>query len=452
MDDSQSRPEVDGPGRWARHWIVAACAIGVLFFAIQLAEIPWRSALRGYDNTFYYLWLRSLMVDGDWDFANDIEETDTLGDLSLTGAQSLPATELGRVPNKYGIGWAVLTVPAYVVADLLVLMGNRLGVWELPRDGFNAIYQICIQLWHFGLAIASLFLARRVVADWIGETWATVGVVTVWLGSSLIYYQTSVLSMSHSAAFFAVVLGAWAVQRALGSEAWFRPWLLAGAAFGLAVVTRYQLAVFGLLAVWGLWERFRSHRFDAFRCAAAGALGALPLLALQALAWKRVYGHWLVFSYGSEGEAFFWHDPAWVGSLFSAWHGLFYWHPLLFVALGGFVWWAARLRGPALALLIAVGSTIYINAAWWCWWFASAFGNRGFDAALFPLMVGQAWLFTRASERWRRVLWIVCGLLAVWNLYVFALYRSGAIARDGPVTWIEMIRAIGHLPSQVSLE
>lgn len=441
-----------GPDRWARRWVVAACAFGALFFSIQLAEIPWRSALRGYDNTFYYLWLRSFMVDGDWDFANDLAETNTLGALSAAGSQSLPLTDAGRIPNKYGIGWAVLTVPAYVVADLLVLSGNAVGFWDLPRDGFGAVYQICIQLWHLGLAIAALLLARRVVADWVDETWATVGVVTVWFASTLLYYQTTVLSMSHSAAFFAVALGAWAVQRALDSEAWFRPWLLVGAAFALAIVTRYQLGVFGLLALWGLWERCRTHRWNALWCAAAGGLGALPLLGLQALAWQRVYGHWLVFSYGSEGESFYWRDPAWLGSLFSPWHGLFYWHPLLFVAMAGFVGWAVRLRGPAWALLIAVGATLYVNAAWWCWWFASAFGNRGFDAALLPLMMGQAWLFSRVHGRWRRALWILCGLFAVWNLYVFALYRSGVIDRGDPVTWGEMIQAIGHLPGQVTLE
>ncbi|HWA86333.1 MAG TPA: hypothetical protein VG710_08940, partial [Opitutus sp.] len=61
-----------------RAWLFACAGIGVALLASTLFEIPWRSALRGYDNTFYYAWLRSAMVDHDWDFQNDLEQCDTL--------------------------------------------------------------------------------------------------------------------------------------------------------------------------------------------------------------------------------------------------------------------------------------------------------------------------------------------------------------------------------------
>jgi len=67
-------------------------------------------------------------------------------------------------------------------------------------------------------------------------------------------------------------------------------------------------------------------------------------------------------------------------------------------------------------------------------------------------MMGQAWLFSRAQGRWRTALWIVCGLFAVWNVYLFVLYRSSAISRGDPVTWVEMFRAVKDLPGHVSLE
>ena len=47
-------------------------ALGAALCLSRLVEIPERSALRGYDNTFNYLWLRSAMVDHDWDFRNDL--------------------------------------------------------------------------------------------------------------------------------------------------------------------------------------------------------------------------------------------------------------------------------------------------------------------------------------------------------------------------------------------
>ena len=40
-------------------------------FAVPFFQIGQYSLLRGTDNTCYYFWLRSAMVDGDWDFANE---------------------------------------------------------------------------------------------------------------------------------------------------------------------------------------------------------------------------------------------------------------------------------------------------------------------------------------------------------------------------------------------
>lgn len=434
-------------------WLVrSAFVIGVFACAVQLVEIPWRSALRGYDNTFNYLWLRSLMVDGDWDFANDLNEANTLAEQSLEHARALPPTAIGRVPNKYGIGWSLLSVPGYILADVVVRTGNGVGVWSLPRDGFNPVYQVALQLWHVALAWLALVLARRVLTTWIAEPWATVGVVTVWLGSPLLYYQTSNIAMTHNAAFFAITVAAFGLVRGVAQPTAWWPWILAGAGFGLAAITRYQTLVFGLLAVWALVERLRQFGWRGGWMVGAMVAGFVPFIALQCFAWHVVYGRWLVFSYGVEEERFNWLEPAFASNLFSPWHGLFYWHPLLFIAMAGLAWAAFARRGVMLAWFGSALATIYVNAAWWCWWFAGSFGNRAFDAALLALMAGQSWLFARANRLGRRILAVACGFLIVWNLYVFVLYRAAAISRSERVTWGEMLRAAARLPDQFRFE
>src|SRR5215212_6125799 len=90
-------------------WWLGFCAMVAIALSIsQLAEIAVRSSLRGYDNTFNYLWLRSAAVDGDWDFRNDLEQCNTLDPSYRASALALPTTATGRIPNKYGVGWAVL--------------------------------------------------------------------------------------------------------------------------------------------------------------------------------------------------------------------------------------------------------------------------------------------------------------------------------------------------------
>lgn len=427
-----------------------AAAVGLALFVSQLAEIPFRSALRGYDNTFNYLWLRSAMVDGDWDFRNDLAAGNTLTPDHRAAALALPPTEAGRIPNKYGLGWAVLTLPFYLGADAFVALGRATGLLTLERDGFSAPYQVAVQTGHALLAVLALVLATRTIGRWLGDRRAALaGVAAVWAASPLLYYQTVNLSMSHGAAFFLVAVLACALERATATPADAAPgeplrvrwWLLAGAALGLAAITRFQLAVFGVVVLWAAGRNRRT----VTRLALVAA-GAAPFVLLQLWAWRVVYGRWLVFSYGAEGEGFHWSRPELANSLFSPWHGLFYWHPFLLVALAGLFAWAWTRRGAAIAWSGAVALTLYVNAAWWCWWFASAFGNRGFDAALLPLMAGAAWLFHRARGPWRTALATVAVGAAAWNVYLVLLYRTGAISRHAPLTWEEMLAAAARLP------
>ena len=443
--------------RLLRLWIALCAIAGVVLFASQLWEIPQRSALRGYDNTFNFLWLRSAFADGDWDFANDLQIADTLAPDHQVSALNLPRTKAGLIPNKYGIGWALLTAPAYAIADAVIMTGRATGLWSLQSNGFGPVHQVVVQCWHLALSFVALWLAWKAIASWVASQQAALaGLCAVWAASPLFYYQTVNLSMSHGAAFFAIALFAFALTRA-GESIAVRWWLLAGAGWGLAVITRFQLAVFGVVALWALLQRspvgaggavgaLSSRVITLTRAAGCFVAGAAPLLLLQLCAWRSVYGEWFVFSYGAEGEQFHWGRPEIWNSFFSSWHGLFYWHPLLALAAAGAVGWAWCRRNDAVAWLLAFAATAYIGAAWWCWWFASSFGNRSFDAALLPLMAGMAWLFLRTRGKWRVALWALAIAAGVWNFYVATLYRTAAISRHEAVTWGEMVEAARRLP------
>ena len=434
-----------------RGFVGGCVVLAVVLFLSQLLEIPQRSALRGSDNTFNYLWLRSLMVGGDLDFRDDLEATNTLAPDVHDLAENAPLTPIGRVANKYGIGWSLVSLPFYLVADGIVAGGRALGVWTLERDGYNPVYQVCLQAGHFLLAGLSLLLAYRVVRRWCAREPAVLGVAMLWAASPLLYYQTSNLSMSHGVTFFAVAVCLYGLIHT-GTPERLWPWLLAGAGLGLAVITRFQAAVYGLLPVWVWLVRARGTRDvrGLVRPALAVIAGALPLVALQLIAWKRVYGSWLVYSYGAEGEKFFWLKPAVREVLFSANHGLFYWHPLLLAGLVGLVGLAWRKGGLAWAGVVAVAVTIYVNAAWWCWWFGSSFGSRAFDGVFVFLMLGLAWAYERLPECANRWLFAIGSVCVGWNVAVLTLYRLAAIPRNSAVTYDEMVRALGRLLARVS--
>jgi hypothetical protein len=429
-------------------WLVIGCGVlALILFGSQLAEIPYRSALRGSDNTFNYLWLRSLMVGGDLDFRDDLSVTNTLAPDVRANVISVPITKTGLAANKYGIGWSVVSLPFYLVADAIVVTGRALGVWTLERDGYNAVYQVCLQMGHFLLAGFALLLAYRVVRRWCAREPAVQGIALTWAASPLLYYQTSNLSMSHGVTFFSVTLCAYALVKAETSSGRLWPWWLAGVALGLAAITRFQTAVFGVLPLW-MWVRHARQSgsmVTSARSALAFVAGALPLVALQLVAWKIVYGSWLVYSYGQEKEPFFWTDPAVREVLFSANHGLFYWHPFLIAGLVGLLVLARKERGLVRAGVAVAAITIYVNAAWWCWWFGSSFGSRAFDGVFLFFMLGAACAFERLAERAGRLLFATGVACAGWNTIVLILYRLSEIPRNSAVTYDDMLRALWRL-------
>lgn len=119
---------------------------------------------------------------------------------------NLPETAIGRVPNKYGIGWAVMTVPSYLLADILVRSGNALSIWQLKPDGFNPIYQVCVQAGHFLLALVSILFAFLWLRHYFEPGVSALGLISFWVAGPLLYYQSVNLSMAHNMVFFWVSL------------------------------------------------------------------------------------------------------------------------------------------------------------------------------------------------------------------------------------------------------
>jgi poly(3-hydroxybutyrate) depolymerase len=255
-----------------------------------------------------------------------------------------------------------------------------------------------------------------------------------------------------------------------GSLAWSR-WLVAGLLLGAAMLMRWQLATFAvlpagefLLAIIATRERL-ARRFAATGLAAAGAIIAfLP----QMIAWRCVYGHWLVAPV--PGVTAHWLNPSLWAVLFSQDRSLFYWTPIAAVALlGFFVCRRSAKTEPMALLLVAFGLQVYALASVWGQgefldhagnyagaFLSKAYGMRHLAEAVVALAPGLAALLEGASrhthqptgalsgtlpvnrrfERLRPLLvafpWL-CGLifiLVVANLTLVSMYIDGLLPED----------------------
>jgi hypothetical protein len=436
-----------------RAWIVFFAVIAIVAGGVAfghrvggLAYYPRISAISGWDGSFYFYWLRSPLWGGDFDFTDDIRDCGTLPPYFKELALQLPRTPLGLQPNKYGVGWAFVNTPAYVTADEMAHVWRKLSPTSAPvEDGVGPIYQLSVLLWQLGLAIASLFLAIEVLKEWFSRDVAVLAVLVMWLGGFLFLYQTYLVAAAHNTVFFALTAcyaSAHAFRRNPG--AWL-PWLFCGASAGLLVITRYQTLVYLFYPVVLALQvvRMRAGFSSSVSRIVMALLAFFAVVSVQLIAWKMVYGSWLLYSYA--GESFYLLQPRFFDVLFSPFHGLFYWSPFLLVGLCGFVAWLFRdgarvaIRRPELCWLLSLLITYWLNAAWQTWWFGAAFGSRAFEGCVLFFMAGGAYGLERLSlSRARHAVLAVALVFAMANLALASAFVKTWIPREAPVTHREM--------------
>lgn len=416
----------------------AACALYANWEMLFDHAAP---ALQGNDDTGYYLWLRSAVIDGDFDFADDLAAAPTLRPEARDQWLGAPRTALGRVANKYPPGWAVATAPAFLVGHGIARL---IGA---PADGWSPPYSIAIWLYHLALATLGVWLAYRVACRFVAKGWALIGVLTLWLASPLVYYHTGRISLVHGLLFtlIAAICHHTFALREHPAAGW-RWWALGGLG-GLAVLTRGTAVCYLLFPAAMLFPVWR--KLSLAERGKALLQAALPACAAAALLGGSIWvQHGRLWAEPYPGERFFWLRPHLWEVFFSPFHGLFYWHPLLLLGLGGAAVGAWRGLLPR-SWWVSIALLSYVNAAWYCWWFGSSFGNRAFEGVVLFAMVGLGWALERITAVGGRAgrlaaIGLVGAALGAGTL-LLALFVTHAIPSERAVTYADMVQATGVL-------
>ncbi len=340
------------------------------------------------DGILYYSFLRSVLLDGDLQLANDL--------VALGSDYSSPNVLPVGAPTL----WSPLVVLVHVAHQGIRLFGAG------PPTGVEPAYQAaaCLATQLYGAA--GLFLLFDTLRRWFSPAAAFWATVICWVGSPLRFYLSVLPSLAHGAEFFAVVLvlrAYLALRRrpGLAGAAW------AGAACGLAFLTRSQDGI--LLALPGveLGLRFWSGPERRRWLARLGALcGGFLLVALPQLAvWQVMFGvPFLVPHKVLHGDAFMrLGEPQLLGTLLSPRGGLFASHPALLLGVLGLVALALgsrsapraapfRCRYLAAALPVLLAGW-YVNSTIFDWYQVRRF------TGLVPLLApGLAWALSRLSR------------------------------------------------------
>ncbi|HET7294820.1 MAG TPA: hypothetical protein VFM88_20525 [Vicinamibacteria bacterium] len=392
------------------------------------------------DGRAYYVYLPSLILDGDLDFRNQME----LWRVGFNPLSPENRTPTGLVFNKYTIGLALSLLPAFLAGHALALALHAVsGSAFVAPDGFSPPYQ-CLGLaailaYAFGtVAIADAWLVERFrVPGWC----AAAAVASFWVGSNYAYYSFREPFMAHVvSAFWVTSAAALAVRLHERLSRELEPGLVLrlAAVTSMALVCRPSNLVLAPFLAGVVLEARRTGQLGRLaRALPAAAPGLLPL-ALQLLTWRAMSGAALLDPYPAEGFTN-WNRPYLLHTLFHSRHGLFYWSPVLLLAALGLVLRVRRdgftdplLRGYLGAFVLLW----YLNSAWYAWWFGESFGGRAFLelAGLFVVGLGLCLDAARASVAALAGATAFMLLGAVWNWLLVALWALDRI-RKGWDPW-----------------
>lgn len=426
-----------------------AAFVMALLFLVSLPFITPRVAAS--DEIEYFAYLPSILFDGDLNFRNQYEYFCNLDSncVSPTFRKTFldQFTATGMQINFGPLGTAVLWLPFYLVAHVLALGLQNLNP-DFAANGYSPpyIFAVCFASVLYGWL--GIYLAYRIARSYFHE-WVALGAALVVLfATNAVYYMYVAPAFSHAASLFASALFVylwWRTRdsRALGN---WRHWFWLGASGGLMTMVREQEAVFFVMpfveGVYTAFRVFRSHEKSAalrtwLLGAVAMVLGAFLFFIPQLVSYRILNGNFLPAR--NVTDKFTWDGAHILDVLFSNFHGLITWTPVVaFAVLGLFFLWR-RDKIMAAAFLLALASETFLLGSFSTWFGGAAFGGRRFINCTVLFVVGLAAFADGIGTRVPRPLLVGGGaLLIVWNLFFIIQFVTGMVPREQPVDMLAM--------------
>ena len=391
------------------------------------------------DPTYYYSYVRSVVIDRDLNFENEYRH------FKINNYEMSP---IGYPINKYSFGFPLLILPFFALTHCLIAFFYNLG-FDLITDGYSIPYYLAFCLGSMFYGLIGINLCFSFLRTYFTEKISLISLLIIIFTTNLFYYFAVEPFISELCSFFGVTLFFYLWNRSLtsGNRLYY---FGIGLAAGLMISIRQQNAAFIVVVLIGsLWNRKSLCIVDLLKSISLAVSGLLLGLVPQVLVWYKVWGSWIVYSYGEESFIYKYH-PKILQVLFSTRHGLISWHPIVIICLIGVL--ASIKTYPRIAILFFMGflSQLYINSSWHCWWLGSSFGHRGFIACTLIFSFGLAYMLSQNIVKIQSSTFIILsGILGLWNMLLAVSYLSKMIPQDDYFFWSDFLGNLGRLPAHI---
>jgi len=349
------------------------------------------------DGAGYFVYLPSITLDHDLVF---FDEWQRLGMIRNGEIGFKDVTANGHLANHWTCGAAMAWEPSYLFGHFAS------SLMRFPRNGVSLPYNVPVVFTSAVAGLIALLLGMRASSRY-GSS-ALIAAIGIWFGSPLMWYSLRHATMSHAvgaAACAAIV----ALSLRLRDEITTERLVGVGLAIGFAFAVRPQNAPFVLVPLILAPTR-------KFGWVIAGAIvGGFPQLIVSQVLWGSPLAFANVGAQGNDWQAFT--HVRLVETIFSSYHGLVPWTPLLLFALAGFAFlYRDDRRLGIAAITMFVIQWVMVSTLDRAFWGGSAFGQRRFDNCTIFFILGLAALFARIP-RWLAITGST--ICCIWTLALF---------------------------------
>lgn len=342
------------------------------------------------DGRYYYSYVRSLVIDGDFNFVNELQH------FSISARET-------KTGMRVNMGPAIFWLPFFLLAHLIA-----------RGDGYSHIYQIFTGLGAVFYGTLGLYYSFLLTKEYFSKKIALVAILGIWLGSNLFFYTAVDPINSHPTSFLVASILIYYWHKFLKNKK-LGLLVILGLLVGFLGMIRNQDMIIALpiviSLVWVSKESIKEFfsRIGIFM--ASLILGFLP----QLIVWKIVYGE-IKSPYFIFGGQFNWLNPQILSVLFSSNNGLFYYSPILVLSLVGFYYLYKKNNLLTISATLSFLVYLYVVASWYLWWGGAAYGGRAFISLMPFFILGIAALLEKLRKI-EKINIIICINFIILNFY-----------------------------------
>ncbi len=402
--------------------------------------------MQGADGKEYLRWTHSLVFDQDLHLLNNLE--------AVGGGYKLTPT--GYTFERVNIGTAVMWAPFYGAGSLFL--------WptfdDAPYPGRAKTQLIWLNFSSWLYPILGGILTVGALRRFFPGRLIGFALVAVLFGTPVLFYMMTFPMSAHPALIFlsALLLYLWLSNKpgrefpARGSShppapASFLHYTTVGVVIGwLMLVASYNVVFLVLPGFDLLRELVTGRNWKAvFQNGLAVAVGGLVGFLPQMIVFWLLFGNPLYSPYSGQ---LFWTEPYLLETLFSTFHGLFFYAPLLLLVFPGLWWWWRRQNSwiaASIALVwLLLAYIVSINVAWWA---GASFGNRYF-LTLTPFFLFGLAAFIQSGKKWGLILMTICVL---WTIGLYLQFLNGVGFTSDSIVYPAMDLMRGQLVAWANL-